>query len=173
MDTWNSTPNETYVSLENEDALRPERYSKRIRGLWVVGIYECSVNDDGRRKLLEAHYFIVEQKDKYTLESFILQEVKHGSILFTDEWKGDCTLRYYGFNHITVNHSKEYVTNEGHHTNTMEVVWHHLKTKILRRMSGVRGNILGSYLQEESIRSKFKNFWLVFEHINSIAIMYT
>ena len=75
---------------------------------------------------------------------------------------------------LTINHSQEYVTNEGHHTNTVEVVWHHLKTKILRRMSGVPRAMLDSYLHEEWIRSKYKDQWEFFEFIlNSIANLYS
>lgn len=180
MDEWNNAPNETYIPSSSDDETSggddscTERYRNRIEGPWVVGICECSVNSEGKRKLLEARYFVVERRDKFTLVPLILQEVNHGATIFTDEWKGYRTLRYYGYNHITINHSKEYVTSEGHHTNTVEVTWHHLKTKLLRRMSGVPLHLLDSYLHEASIRSKYKDHWKFFNFIlTSISETYT
>lgn len=124
--------------------------------------------------MIEARFFIVERRDKHTLIPLILQEVNHGSTIFTDEWGGYRPLRIYGYNHITINHSQEYVTVEGYHTNTVEVAWHHLKTKLLRRMSGVPNNYLSSYLHEASIRSRYKNYWEFFEFILiSIARIYS
>ena len=118
--------------------------------------------------------FIVEKRDKKTLIPLIIQEVTHGSKIFTDEGVAYRTLRIYGYTHITVNHSKEYVTNEGHHTNTVEVVWHHLKTKILRRMSGIPTNLLNSYLHEEWLRSKYNDHWKFFDFIlNAISTIYS
>ena len=72
-DVWRSAPNETYSpsssdnddgSEENSGSTNVERYGNRIEGPWVVGICECSVDEEGKRKLLESRFFIVERRDK-------------------------------------------------------------------------------------------------------------
>ena len=45
---------------------------------------------------------------------------KPASIIISDCWKGYINLRKYGYTHETVNHSKEFVNEEGAHTNKIE-----------------------------------------------------
>lgn len=177
MDDWRSDPDATYVFDIGEDAENSEtddltsnsshreRYNNRVDGPWVLGICECSVDSTGKRKLLESRFFIVERRNIDTLIPIILNEVAENSTIYTDEWLAYRPLSTYGYDHITINHSVEYVTEDGSHTNTVEVVWHHLKTKILRNMSGVPRSKLCSYLIEEWYRSKYSNRWEFFEEI--------
>ena len=163
MDRWRTASNNFLrprnFSRINSRRVRNERYGNRIDGPWVVGICECSVDGEGNRRLLESRFFIVKKRNKRTLVRVILQEVQHGTTIYTDEWSAYSALRIDGYNHVTVNHSREYVTADGHHTNIVKVVWHHLETKILRKMDGVPQRFLESYLNESWLRSTCKNYW--------------
>lgn len=163
-DVWNADPNAEYflpeelldeeISNLNESV---DQYHNRIDGPWVLGIIECSVNENGKRKLNEARYFVVEKRNKETLIPIIQREVEQNSTIYTDEWRAYSTLDEIGYTHKTVNDSQFYVSQDGSHTNTVEVTWHHLKTKLLRKMFGVPNHLLSSYLIEESVRSKYSN----------------
>ena len=52
-----------------------------------------------------------------------------------------------GYTHKAVNHSQEYVTAEGVHTNHVESLWRDAKRK-LKSMNGARRSFLPSYLDE-------------------------
>lgn len=176
-DVWRTDPNASFVlpsdyssdsNSESTNNQQRERYFNRIDGPWVVGIVECEVSEN-KRTLVESRYFYVPKRDKETLIPLIKNEVAQGAIIYTDEWASYRTLSQCGYIHRTVNHSERYVAFDGSHTNTVEVTWHHLKTKILRRMSGVPKEYLESYLIEHSVRSKFKNrFDFFHEFLNFI-----
>ena len=53
----------------------------------------------------------------------------------------------WGYTHKAVNHSEEYVTAEGVHTNHIESLWRDAKRK-LKSMNGARRSFLPSYLDE-------------------------
>lgn len=164
FDTWRADPNAEYFEINESDeddiSITEEsvdQYNNRIDGPWVLGIVECEIDDNGKRKMLETRYFWVEKRDKNTLLPIILNEVEKGAIIYTDEWKAYNSLNTLGYVHKTVNHSQYYVSSDGNHTNTVEVTWHHLKTRILRKMFGIPNSLLTSYLIEESVRSKHQN----------------
>ena len=73
-----------------------------------------------------------------------------GSIVYTDEWASYGGLTARGYTHDWVNHSIQFVDPvTGVHTNTQEVLWHHVK----RRMSGSKD--LESVLLDFMFRRKF------------------
>lgn len=55
------------------------------------------------------------------------QWVHRGSIIRTDGWKAYEKLSEMGYVHQVVNHSKEFVTKEGVHTNRVESNWRPMK----------------------------------------------
>lgn len=184
MDIWRQNPDASYFcpeeseenNSENEvvfaDEIFIDKYKNRIDGPWVFGIVECEVDELGKRKAVEARYFYVEKRDKNTLLPIILKEVEKGSTIYSDEWAAYRTLENYGYIHKTVNHSQSYVAPDGSHTNTVEVSWHHMKTRFLRQMFGVSEKLLVSYLHEESVRSKFKNNMYFFNKFLDFLSLY-
>lgn len=116
-------------------AIRKERYGNRIDGPWIFGLALCKVDENNKRWLQEVRYFYVARRDKETLTRIIKNEVIPGSTIFSDEWSAYNSLSSFGFNHIRINHSIEYVNN-GFHTNTIEACWGRLKTKFLRIKRG-------------------------------------
>jgi hypothetical protein len=53
--------------------------------------------------------------------------VHRGSIIRTDGWKAYEKLEEMGYVHQVVNHSKEFVTSSGVHTNRVESMWRPMK----------------------------------------------
>lgn len=77
---------------------------RRGEGPWVLGIYLVRTG--------ETRMFLVERRDRATLEPLICRHVAAGSVIHTDEWAGYANLSQavgpngpMGFLHRTVNHS--------------------------------------------------------------------
>ena len=84
-----------------------------VQGTWVLGM----VDEDG-----EVRLEIVEKRDMQTLTEVICRNVERGSILHSDSWRGYNTdlLEWQGYTHSTVNHSVEFVADDGTHTQRIE-----------------------------------------------------
>ena len=72
----------------------------------------------------------VEDRSEKTLVSLIQKWIKPQSVIISDCWKGYINLNRYGYIHETVNHSKEFVNEEGAHTNKIEGHWRQLKSSL-------------------------------------------
>ena len=109
-----------------------------MEGQWVLG----GIEHDGRGCFLVP----VKKRNRATLEPIIKEWVAEGSIIHTDCWKAYNRLSQCNFEHYTVNHSREFVTWDGIHTQKIEGHW----TQAKRSMpcSGVRNYMFTSYLAE-------------------------
>ena len=96
----------------------------------MLGLIERHPNGkSGRVMLVPAH-----KRDANTLVPIIEKYVIPGNVIITDQWGGYEPLTRLGFNHYTVNHSKEYawyMINEAGdtisiHTNNIEGAWRHV-----------------------------------------------
>lgn len=87
-----------------------------------------------------------------TLKDFIRKNAEAGTEFHTDEWKGYLWLDSSEFAHRTVNHSKEYVTRDGVHTNGCENVWSLFKRGIMGVYHKVSAKYLPLYLDEFAFR---------------------
>ena len=83
-----------------------------VEGQWVFG----GIENDSRKCFLVA----MEKRDEATLLPIIQQWIEPGTIIISDRWKAYCNLEKYGYIHLTINHSKEFVNVAGHSTNKME-----------------------------------------------------
>jgi len=83
-----------------------------VEGQWVFG----GIENDSRKCFLVA----MEKRDEATLLPIIQQWIEPGTIIISDCWKAYCNLEKYGYIHLTINHSKEFVNVAGHSTNKME-----------------------------------------------------
>ena len=45
------------------------------------------------------------------------------TLIISDCWKAYINLEKYGYKHVTVNHSVEFVNKDGQHTNKVEGLW--------------------------------------------------
>ena len=90
-----------------------------------------------------------------TLQRLIKQNVKKGSIIYTDSWQGYRGLDKKGFNHKIINHDSEFVSDKGDHINNMEGYWRLSKYKLYARHHKISIEYLPYYLAESDF--KFNN----------------
>lgn len=99
---------------------------------------------------------VVAQRNAATLLPIIQDHVLPGTIVHSDEWAA--YNRVAGLpgvaGHDTVNHSVEFVSPGGVHTQNVESYWNRVKTK-LKRMRGCHSHQLPSYLDEFMWRERF------------------
>jgi transposase-like protein len=82
------------------------------------------------------------------LQAVISRQVKPGSVILSDTWKGYTGIAAKGYVHRLVKHEKDiFVGPEGNHINGLEGFWGYLKRK-LKAKGGIRKNRLPLYLGE-------------------------
>ena len=87
----------------------------------------------------------IEAKD---LQPLIEKQVKKGSIICSDTWRGYTGIATKGYVHRTVKHREgEYSNKEGNHINGLEGFWGYLKRKLAAK-GGIRRKRLSLYLGE-------------------------
>lgn len=73
----------------------------------------------------------VEERSAATLVPIIEKYIAPGTAIISDCWAAYRRLEEHGFEHCTVNHSKNFVDPEtGAHTNQIEGLWRHAKHRI-------------------------------------------
>ena len=89
-----------------------------------------------------------------TIEPHILENIKEGSNIYTDEWKAYKGIKRLegNFGHQIVNHSAKEFVNGLAHTNNVECFWSHLKRGIDGIYHWVSVKHLQRYVNEYSLR---------------------
>ena len=95
----------------------------------------------------------VQQRDPATLLPIIQQHLLPGTTVHSDEYRRLARLPNLG-RHATVNHSLDFVSSSGIHTQNVESYWNRVKTK-LKRMKGCHEQQLPSYLDEFMYRERY------------------
>ena len=132
---------------ESKFGKRKYHKGKRVDGVWVFGGIE-------RDNKANCFFFVLEDRSADTLIPLILDHIRPGSIIISDLWKGYSRLSFLGYEHLTVNHKKEFKNPiTGAHTNHIETTWHSLK--IMKRKSGLAKSLIASYFAEFIYRRKF------------------
>lgn len=93
----------------------------------------------------------VKDRSSKTLKSFVKENVKEGSTLSTDEWRGYNGLSATFSRLIVVHSNGEYVNGEAH-TNGMENFWSLLKRGIIGQYHQVSAKYLNHYINEFCFR---------------------
>lgn len=109
---------------------------------WVFGIVDTST--------IPAKYFVslVENRKSHTLLPIICNVCRPGSIIWSDEWRAYSQLTDYGYEHLTVNHSLNFVNPvNGANTQSVESLWNKLKLR-LKKLMGLNVHSLGEHLFE-------------------------
>ena len=83
----------------------------------------------------------VEDRSEATLLPIIKEWIEPGTLIVSDCWKSYHSLDKHGYSHQTVNHSKEFVNEEGYNTNKME-------GQVSLPVFGTRKDKYSSYLAE-------------------------
>lgn len=99
----------------------------------------------------------IEVKD---LQPLIEKQVRKGSTICSDGWRGYTGLAVKGYVHRLVDHSKgEYSDQKGHHINGLEGFWGYLKRKLSAK-GGIRKEKLPFYLGEYVWRYNHRSLFL-------------
>jgi hypothetical protein len=87
---------------------------------WVFGIVE----EETKLCVL----WMVDNRKRKTLLPLIKDHIFPGAIVKSDQWKPYEALNQSGYEHLTVNHSVQFVTSEGIHTQAIESLWSQVKS---------------------------------------------
>ena len=155
-------PGKTVQIDESKIGKRKYHRWHHVEGQWVFGGIE-----EGSRKC-----FIVpvDTRSEAELLPVIKRWIEPGTLIICDCWKSYCNLEKNGFEHATVNHSKEFVNKEGNHTNKIEGQWRHMKASMPR--FGVRKHMYSGYLAEFLWRYLHKEEDLFEVFVNDITKVY-
>jgi transposase-like protein len=132
---------------------------KLVEGTWVLGMIEINTDVDREKREKRGGRYRLEicaqnKRDASTLIPLIIKHVKPGTINVTDLWKSYFGLTSAGFEHFTVNHSKNFIDPITTANNqTIESSWRSLKRSI---KSGVSSDNLVNHLCEYLYRREVK-----------------
>lgn len=132
--------------------------------VWVFGIVDTT------HEPALGYMEIVQRRDAATLLPIIQAHVCGSAVVHSDEWRAYYRIQsQLGLQHHTVNHSIEFKSPTGVHTNHIESYWNRAKMKI-KSMRGCTENELPSYLDEFMYKERYGRtpdlaFWNVIAHI--------
>ena len=119
-----------------------------IEGQWVFGGF-C-------RETRSCFMVPVEKRDTETLIGIIKEKILPGTTVISDCWKAYECLGSEEFEHLTVNHSYNFVDPQtGAHTNTIERQWRELWQKVL--VFGRKKSHFVGYLATALFKIKFED----------------
>ena len=133
----------------DEAKLGKRKYNRGriIEGQWILGGVE--------RESTKSFYVPVEKRNAATLISHIKEWILPGTIIISDCWKAYGSLTNEGFQHLTVNHSYNFVDPDtGAHSQTIERSWRELRSNVPR--FGRRKKHYDGYLAEFQFKRAFK-----------------
>jgi transposase-like protein len=104
---------------------------------WVFGITEEKTN--------LCVLFTVDDRKKATLLPIIKEHVYRCAVVKSDEWSSYKSLNRAGFEHLVVNHSVMFVTEDDVHTQLIESLWSQVKS-IIKVKRGTTSEMLQDYL---------------------------
>ena len=117
-----------------------------VEGKWVFG---------GICHETKACFLVpVECRDKDTFIPIIRAQILPGTCVMSDMWKAYDCLQDEGYNHLTVNHSLNFVDPDtGAHTQRIENTWWGIKRSMPH--TEMSKDLFGSYLQEWLWRKQY------------------
>ena len=142
----------------DESKIGKRKYHRKhvVEGQWVFG----GIEGDSRKSFIVT----VEDRSEDTLLALIKEWIAPGTTIVSDGWKAYANLSKHGYIHKTVNHSLEFVNEEGFHTNKIEGHWRQMKAKLPTH--GRKKEHYSSYLAEFKWRYMYvhrdEDLWKVF-----------
>jgi len=129
---------------ESKFGKRMYNRGKRVDGVWVFGGIErdCS--------LPKCFFQTVSDRSAATLISIIRRCILPGTTILSDCWKAYNSLSAEGYLHETVNHSVQFVSKSGSHTNNIESRWNAVKKSLPKY--DTNKELYNSYFAEYCIR---------------------
>ena len=103
---------------------------------------------------------VIDRAEAIDLQPLIERQVRRGSTVCSDTWRGYTGIASKGYVHRVVNHGeKQYSDRKGNHINGLEGFWGYLKRKLAAR-GGIRKKRLPIYLGEYVWRYNHRNLSL-------------
>lgn len=100
---------------------------------------------------------LIDSVEAKQLQPRIIKQVKQGSIICSDTWRGYTCIAAKGYVHRLVSHSKnKYADGKGNHINGLEGFWGYLKRKFAAK-GGIKKERLHLYLGEYFWRYNHRN----------------
>ncbi len=90
---------------------------------------------------------LIDSAEARQLQPRILKQVKKGSVVCSDTWRGYTGIAAKGYVHRLVKHSKDNYVSNGNHIHGLEGFWGYLKRKLAAK-GGIRQSRLHLYLGE-------------------------
>jgi len=146
------------VEVEIDEAVfKRRKYNKgrKKKHIWVFGMIE-------RKNSNKFKLFIVKKRDKKTLIPLINNNIKPGSIMYSDEWRAYYNIKNNCFIHKTINHSKTFAKNEIN-TNHIENLWGRLRGFLPKH--GVKEKHIEKYFSFFMFKKLFKDDFLHFVEV--------
>lgn len=137
--------NNSIVEIDETLIAKKRKYNRGriVTQQWLFG----AIERDGGRLFLKT----VESRDKRTLGQLIKNFIVDSSTVYSDQWASYISFfaEEGGYNHSSVNHSKNFVNPEDSsvHTQTIECIWGKLKEWLRRKHLNNR-EYLEEYLAE-------------------------
>lgn len=100
---------------------------------------------------------VVPNVRRKTLEAHMLENIKTGATVSTDELQSYANIARHGYEHGTVNHSADQWVDGIHHVNSIEGVWSHIKRSIRGTHIHVSAKHLPKYLGEFEYRFNMRH----------------
>ena len=139
---------------ESKFGKRKYHRGHKVEGQWVFG----GIEEESRKCFMVP----VEKRDRSTLLPIIEEWILPETTIISDYWKPYDILDELDFEHLKVNHSKEFVNENGDHTNKIEGHWRQAKASFPK--FGIRKKYYSSYLAEFiwRYRNKGEDFFQTF-----------
>jgi len=147
---------------ESKFGKRKYHRGHHVEGQWVFG----GIESESRKTFMVT----VEKRNEATLMRIIKKWIRTGTTIVSDCWKAYINLEREGYVHKTVNHSKEFVNDDGDHTNKIEGHWRQAKAKL--PTFGIRKLFFSSYLAEFMWRYMHKDDDLFSVFLSDIKRIY-
>ncbi|KYM99495.1 hypothetical protein ALC62_09761, partial [Cyphomyrmex costatus] len=135
-----------------------------LKGNWIFGEFE--------RKSKKNFIMLVENRSEETLLACIKYWIMPGTTIISDCWKSYQCLNNEGFQHLTVNHTYNFVDpDSGAHTQNIERVWREFRANIPRY--GRREYHLEGYLCEFLFKRAYAKNERIENFFDLIAELYS
>ena len=154
------------VQIDETKLGHKRKYNRgRVPGIdkWLFGGIDCTTN--------RAFLRLVDDRTRATLLPIIQHFVMPGTTIYSDTWRPYFTLAEHGYDHHMVNHSVEFVTADGVHTQQIESLWHEVKRGIKSYRGLLEGQIPG-YLDEFMYRREFPSDTFFETFLDNVAHYY-
>jgi transposase-like protein len=140
---------ETYVGGKQANMHQAKRLRYNQAGGWQK--VKTAVVGSLDRRARKVRATVVSEVSRDVLQSFVLNTVHHGSIVYTDNHHGYDRLKNLNFVHDFVNHTEKYVDGRVH-TNGIENFWSLLKRGLNGTYVAVEPFHLSRYVDEQVFR---------------------